>query len=58
MNILAARVYGSNFATTKLTGSIYVNGSPRDDELFRKISAYVLQVSRDYCFYYQQEYLD
>jgi len=44
MNVLAARVYGSNFATTKLTGNIFVNGSVRDDTLFRKISAYVLQV--------------
>lgn len=29
---------------SSLTGSIYLNGKPRDEEGFRKISAYVMQV--------------
>lgn len=45
MNILAARVAGLKMTDTELTGSIYVNGHLRDDNTFRKLSAYVLQVS-------------
>ncbi len=45
MNILAARVAGLKMADTELTGSIYINGHLRDDSTFRKLSAYVLQVS-------------
>jgi ABC-type glutathione transport system ATPase component len=45
MNVLAARAASLNSANTKLTGKVLVNGRPRDDEAFRRISAYVLQVS-------------
>lgn len=45
MNVLAARVAGITNADSKLTGTILVNGLPRDDEAFRRISAYVLQVN-------------
>jgi ABC-type multidrug transport system ATPase subunit len=48
MNVLAARVYGLKNSTTKLTGTVLVNGKPRDDEAFRRISAYVLQDDRLY----------
>ena len=44
MNVLAARVADISAANAKLTGAILVNGLPRDDEAFRRISAYVLQV--------------
>lgn len=44
MNILAGRVAGLKPSDTELTGSIYVNGHQRDDNIFRKLSAYVLQV--------------
>ena len=45
MNVLAARVAGLSDANSRLTGTVLVNGIPRDDEAFRRISAYVLQVS-------------
>lgn len=45
MNILAGRVAGLTSSDTALTGNIFVNGHPRDDGNFRKLSAYVLQVS-------------
>lgn len=35
-------------ARTKLTGSILVNGAPRKDEQFRRISGYVLQDDKMY----------
>jgi ABC-type multidrug transport system ATPase subunit len=48
MNILAARVSGLVEKNTKLTGTIKVNGVEREDELFRRVSAYVLQDDRLY----------
>jgi ABC-type multidrug transport system ATPase subunit len=45
MNILAARFPSGGTNMSKLQGSITVNGKPREEEKFRKISAYVLQVS-------------
>eukprot|EP01040_Poterioochromonas_malhamensis_P000564 gene564-604_t len=48
MNVLAARVADISAANAKLTGAILVNGLPRDDEAFRRISAYVLQDDRLY----------
>lgn len=49
LNCLAARVTSSSSnKNTKLTGSIYVNGVIRNDESFRKISAYVLQDDKLY----------
>jgi hypothetical protein len=45
MNVLAARVASLERGSSKLTGSICINGKARDDESFRRISAYVLQVS-------------
>lgn len=43
LNILASRVPYSNSSYTKLIGTIHVNGKIRNDNEFRKISAYVLQ---------------
>ncbi len=48
MNVLAARVSGLIDKDTKLTGSVKVNGTDRDEEIFRRISAYVLQDDRLY----------
>jgi ABC-type multidrug transport system ATPase subunit len=48
MNVLAGRVAGLTLADTALTGKIYVNGHLRDDNTFRKLSAYVLQDDRLY----------
>jgi hypothetical protein len=44
MNVLAARFPNGGSTNFSLTGSITVNGKPRNDDQFRKISAYVLQV--------------
>jgi len=44
LNVLAARVSNAGSKAAELTGKILVNGKPRDDETFRRISAYVLQV--------------
>lgn len=49
MNILAARVSGMKPPNTELTGSVFLNNQPRVDAVFRKISAYVLQVL--YCVF-------
>jgi len=48
LNVLAARVSSGGAASTMLTGSITVNGTPRRDEDFRRISAYVLQDDKMY----------
>ena len=48
LNVLAARVADSNPAASSLTGDILVNGKPRNDEGFRRISAYVLQDDKLY----------
>lgn len=48
LNILASRVSNAQSSATSLTGKILLNGSPRDDSLFRRISAYVLQDDRMY----------
>jgi ABC-type multidrug transport system ATPase subunit len=49
MNILAGRVAGLKMSDTELTGNMYINGHPRDDVMFRKLSAYVLQVIYYFC---------
>jgi ABC-type multidrug transport system ATPase subunit/ABC-type multidrug transport system permease subunit len=43
LNILSARFPIGDAAFCRLSGSIYLNGKPRDEERFRKVSAYVLQ---------------
>ena len=43
LNILSARCPAGGNANIQLTGSIQVNGVARDEEKFRRISAYVLQ---------------
>lgn len=48
LNVLAARVGSGGSSATKLTGNILVNGTPRKDEDFRRISAYVLQDDKMY----------
>ena len=48
MNVLAARVSGLVKTDTMLTGNILVNGEPRNEENFRRLSAYVLQDDRLY----------
>jgi ABC-type Fe3+/spermidine/putrescine transport system ATPase subunit len=44
MNVLAGRVPSGGQKYHTLTGNIYMNGKKRDEEKFRKISAYVMQV--------------
>jgi hypothetical protein len=44
MNVLSARFPSGGSSNFKLTGTITVNGKNRNEEQFRKISAYVLQV--------------
>ena len=48
LNVLAARVSSGGASKTMLTGTITVNGAPRRDEDFRRISAYVLQDDKMY----------
>jgi hypothetical protein len=48
MNVLAARVTSLNRSHSKLDGEIYVNGLLRKDDEFRRVSAYVLQVKKQY----------
>ena len=43
LNVLAARFPSGGAGVARLTGSISVNNKPRNEENFRKISAYVLQ---------------
>lgn len=43
LNVLAARVQSGGESYCKLSGTIYVNGKLRNEDNFRKISAYVLQ---------------
>lgn len=43
LNVLAARIPHGGSSANKLTGTIIVNGKPRQEEKFRNISAYVLQ---------------
>jgi ABC-type multidrug transport system ATPase subunit len=45
LNVLAARVPSGGQSLNNLTGAIYMNGKKRNEERFRKVSAYVLQVS-------------
>lgn len=44
LNVLAARVPSGGQKNNKLTGDIFMNGKRRDEDKFRKVSAYVLQV--------------
>jgi ABC-type transport system involved in cytochrome bd biosynthesis fused ATPase/permease subunit len=44
LNVLAARVPSGGQNLNNLTGTIYMNGKKRNEERFRKVSAYVLQV--------------
>jgi ABC-type multidrug transport system ATPase subunit len=48
LNVLAARMPYGNAKNTKITGSILVNGSPRNDENFRSVSGYILQDDKMY----------
>jgi ABC-type multidrug transport system ATPase subunit len=48
LNVLAARVPSGGKSASKLSGNILINGAPRDDEKFRRISAYVLQDDKMY----------
>ena len=48
LNVLAGRVPQSGMSAAQLSGDILVNGKPRDDQMFRRISAYVLQDDRLY----------
>eukprot|EP00599_Poterioochromonas_sp_BG-1_P012788 CAMPEP_0173159526 /NCGR_PEP_ID=MMETSP1105-20130129/17184_1 /TAXON_ID=2985 /ORGANISM="Ochromonas sp., Strain BG-1" /LENGTH=665 /DNA_ID=CAMNT_0014078021 /DNA_START=81 /DNA_END=2078 /DNA_ORIENTATION=- len=50
MNVLSARFPGGGSSVFRLSGSITVNGKTRDEEKFRKISAYVLQDDNMYAF--------
>jgi ABC-type multidrug transport system ATPase subunit len=43
LNVLAARVPNGNQKMSALDGTITVNSEPRNDVLFRRISAYVMQ---------------
>ena len=43
MNILAAKLPKGGYEYQSLSGEILVNGQPRDDEKFRRVSSYVLQ---------------
>lgn len=45
MNVLAARFPSGGSSMSRLSGVITVNGQARNEEEFRKISAYVMQVS-------------
>lgn len=44
LNVLAARVSNAGSSDAELRGTITVNGKPREDDTFRRVSAYVLQV--------------
>ena len=44
LNILSARVPSGGATNFRLTGSVSVNSINRDDEKFRKVTAYVVQV--------------
>lgn len=57
MNVLAARVPTGGSAMQRLSGSVSVNGKPRNDSAFRKISAYVLQDDYMYAHLTVQETL-
>jgi len=48
LNILASRVPTTQSNATSMTGTILLNGSTRNDDFFRRISAYVLQDDRMY----------
>jgi ABC-type multidrug transport system ATPase subunit len=54
INVLAARVPNVNTKFVKLKGSIKVNNSPRDDDHFRRVTAYVTQVSLNVLIYYSK----
>ena len=43
LNVLAGRVSAAGSSSFKVTGSITINGKDRNEEDFRRISAYVLQ---------------
>jgi ABC-type multidrug transport system ATPase subunit len=60
LNCLAARMPSGGAKNSKLSGRILINGVDRNDEKFRKTSAYVLQVNLliyslltivNYCYY-------
>ena len=44
MNVLASRTSKAGHEAGSLTGTIKLNGKVRDDEKFRRISAFVVQV--------------
>ena len=48
MNVLASRVSDAGKANTSLKGKVFVNGTIRNDDSFRRISAYLLQVNTQY----------
>jgi ABC-type multidrug transport system ATPase subunit len=48
LNVLASRVSSGGSSNARLDGNVYVNGFARDDILFRKLSAYVLQDDKLY----------
>jgi len=50
MNVLAARFPNGGSSMSRLRGEITVNGKPRDEETFRKISAYVMQDDNLYAY--------
>lgn len=43
MNVLASRVSSKGGETQSLQGEVLLNGQPRNDEQFRRLSSYVLQ---------------
>ena len=43
LNLLAARVSAAGASNAKISGEILINGQPRNDEGFRRMSAYVVQ---------------
>ena len=43
LNVLSARVGTGGAGNSKLSGSVLVNGGKRDEEAFRRLSAFVLQ---------------
>lgn len=48
LNILAARVSAGGSSNASISGDILINGAPRHDEGFRRMSAYVVQDDRMY----------
>jgi len=48
LNVLAARVSTSGMSEGQLQGQVLINGKARDDNTFRRVSAYVLQDDKLY----------